>query len=151
MMAKLRIGVSPLTGVIYAGTLSKSNLWGKNKTDVTDDALSAVAYSLLHTKQSLQFTHGDKKYILKVVEIKEEGVAVMTNNKQQTAVEWLYNELLNSEPNILEWNKLLEQAKLMEKEQIKDAYWNGSDGIKTKTQILNEAEQFFNETYGGNK
>jgi hypothetical protein len=72
MMAKLRIGVSPLTGVIYAGTLSKSNLWGKNKTDVTDDALSAVAYSLLHTKQSLQFTHGDKKYILKVVEIKEE-------------------------------------------------------------------------------
>ena len=39
----------------------------------------------------------------------------MTNNKQQTAVKWLYNELLNSEPNILEWNKLLEQAKEMDK------------------------------------
>jgi len=41
----------------------------------------------------------------------------MKNNKQQTAVEWLYNELLNSEPNILEWNKLLQQAKEMDKEQ----------------------------------
>ena len=38
------------------------------------------------------------------------------DNKQQTAVEWLYNELLNAEPNVLEWNKLLEQAKEMEKE-----------------------------------
>ncbi len=42
---------------------------------------------------------------------------IMTNNKQQTAVEWLYNELLNSEPNILEWNKSLEQAKAMQKQQ----------------------------------
>jgi hypothetical protein len=39
----------------------------------------------------------------------------------------------------------------MEKEQIKDAYWNGSDGIRTKTAILREAEEFYNETYGGNK
>jgi len=39
------------------------------------------------------------------------------SNKQQTAVEWLYNELRNAEPNILEWNKLLEKAKEMDKEQ----------------------------------
>ena len=68
---------------------------------------------------------------------------------KQTAVEWLIEKQLDSGIGLpKEWR---EQAKLMEKEQIKDAYWNGSDGIKTKTQILNEAEQFFNETYGGNK
>lgn len=44
---------------------------------------------------------------------------------KQTAVEWLYNELLNSEPNILEWNKLLEQAKEMELAQRIDDYNNG--------------------------
>jgi len=71
----------------------------------------------------------------------------MSNNKQQTAVEWLAEQMLYPEFA----NPYIEQAKEIEKEQIKDAYWNGSDGIKTKTQILNEAEQFFNETYGGNK
>jgi hypothetical protein len=40
-------------------------------------------------------------------------------------VEWLYNELLNSEPNILEWNKLLQQAKEMEKNQIKSIFCDG--------------------------
>jgi hypothetical protein len=45
--------------------------------------------------------------------------------EKQTAVEWLFKELLNSEPNILEWNKLLEQAKEMEKQQIMDAYKSG--------------------------
>jgi hypothetical protein len=37
--------------------------------------------------------------------------------KQQTAIEWLYNELLFAELNILEWNKSLEQAKAMQKQQ----------------------------------
>lgn len=86
----------------------------------------------------------------------------MTNDKQQTAVEWygiqlemLFRQYYIGRISITEFHtkrfEFEEQAKLMEKEQIKDAYWNGSDGIKTKTQILNEAEQFFNETYGGNK
>ena len=68
----------------------------------------------------------------------------MSNNKQ-TAVEWLFKELLNSEPNILEWNKLLQQAKEMEKEQIIDAYNKGefNDGFVA-------VEDYYNETYGGN-
>jgi hypothetical protein len=49
----------------------------------------------------------------------------MKNEKKETAVEWLYNELLNSEPNILEWNKLLQQAKEMEKNQIKSIFCDG--------------------------
>ena len=78
----------------------------------------------------------------------------MTNNKQQTAVKWLYNELLNSEPNILEWNKLLEQAKEMDKQQMKKtASYCQKMGILVATKIPNRKtfEQWFSETYGGNK
>ena len=71
-----------------------------------------------------------------------------TNNKQQTAVEWLYNELLNSEPNILEWNKLLEQAKEMEKEQILDAYECGFES-EHDARIPQSSMRYYNETYGG--
>jgi len=56
---------------------------------------------------------------------------------KQTAVEWLFKELLNSEPNILEWNKLLEQAKEMEKEQIIDA-----------VNLENSVDKYYNEQYG---
>ena len=75
----------------------------------------------------------------------------MTNNKQQTAVEWLYNELLNSEPNILEWNKLLQQAKEMEKERIETAYNKGTvHGIDYPESTLPiTGEQYYNETFGG--
>ena len=71
-----------------------------------------------------------------------------TNNKQQTAVEWLYNELLNSEPNILEWNKLLEQAKEMEKEQILDAYECGFES-EHDARIPQSSMRYYNETYEG--
>ena len=69
----------------------------------------------------------------------------MKNNKQQTAVEWLYNELLNAEPNILEWNKLLEQAKEMQKQQIIDAYHTNPLEAKWKNIGVN----YYNETYEG--
>ena len=79
----------------------------------------------------------------------------MENNKQQTAVEWLYNELLNSEPNILEWNKLLEQAKEIEKEQIIEGYAHGHDDgwglANNKKQEFIHARQYYEQTYGGNK
>ena len=39
MSTKVGCGV---LGTIYAGTVTKSGLWGKNKTDVTMDALGAV-------------------------------------------------------------------------------------------------------------
>ena len=71
---------------------------------------------------------------------------------KQTAVEWLVKEL-NSEINyipMVHWDKirgLVQKAKAMEKEQIVEAYWDGAcnwDNEKT-------AEQFYNETYGGDK
>ena len=40
----IKVAASPLTGVIYAGTLIKGGtMWGSNKQDVTIDALVAVS------------------------------------------------------------------------------------------------------------
>jgi NADH:ubiquinone oxidoreductase subunit 3 (subunit A) len=66
----------------------------------------------------------------------------------KTAVGWLYNELLNSEPNILEWNKLLEQAKEMEKEQILDAYECGFES-EHDARIPQSSMIYYKQTYGG--
>jgi hypothetical protein len=72
--------------------------------------------------------------------------------KKQTAVEWLGYELntklfYNITPELWEQvNAIFEQAKAMEKEQIMEAYKHNSM-IRT----VSKAEQYFNETYGGDK
>ena len=66
-------------------------------------------------------------------------------SKQQTAVEWLANELfkqLTGEPDKISLKEVLEQAKEMEKEQI----------IKFANDYLDDdadltAEQYYNETF----
>ena len=76
----------------------------------------------------------------------------MSNETKQTAVEWLASELSNHlEMPHKYFIEILEQAKEMEKEQIAEAYWNGSDGIEDKTSMLKIGENYYNETYGGNK
>jgi hypothetical protein len=82
----------------------------------------------------------------------------MTNNKQQTAVEWLiekissskyfYNlmEEIESRGTTVQPNGILQQAKSMEKEQIINAWWIGNTAL-----IEQISKQFFNETYGGDK
>jgi alpha/beta superfamily hydrolase len=74
-------------------------------------------------------------------------------DKKQTAVEWLVDQLQKHYvfQDIKNTTAFL-QAKEMEKEQIKDAYYNGTtDEIRTKEELLFEAEHFYKETYGGNK
>ena len=79
----------------------------------------------------------------------------MTNNKQQTAVEWLASELSNHlEMPHKYFIEILDQAKEMEKERTinftDDWYFNGpllGVGIDVKSTI----EQHFNKTYGGGK
>jgi hypothetical protein len=68
-MTKIRIGCSALTGKIYAGSVSKTGLWGKNKVDVTDEAIRSVAESLLQTNEVLQFTYKGDRYELGVRKI----------------------------------------------------------------------------------
>jgi hypothetical protein len=68
-MSKIRIGCSPITGTIYAGSVSKTGLWGNNKVDVTDEAIRSVAESLLQTDEVLQFQYEGDWYELSVKKI----------------------------------------------------------------------------------
>jgi hypothetical protein len=70
----------------------------------------------------------------------------MTNNKQQTAVEWLQSIELERDLTLADWKN----AKEMEKEKIINAFWNGDNTDCTSEQNIEEfAEQYYNETYGG--
>ena len=86
----------------------------------------------------------------------------MTNNKQQTAVEWYAGRQHDLEGlrdvgvmSPIEYyeqlTQALQQAKEMEKERMKGMYIEGSfakmryyDGLE-----YIDAEQYYNETYGG--
>jgi len=73
-------------------------------------------------------------------------------SKKQTAVEWLFNELVKKGLPIEKHGiDLYKQAKAMEREQqIKFAiHLHNVDCSKTGIDILlNEAEHYYNETYG---
>ena len=87
----------------------------------------------------------------------------MSNNKQQTAVDWYakqieilhydyFTEHISKDEKNQRLKQLKEQAKEMEKEQTinftEDWYFNGpllGEGIDVKNTI----EQHFNKTYGG--
>ena len=53
---------------IYAGTLNKNKTMWQNKSEVTDEAVSAVAQFLLQEDESMVFEYHGKKYRLCVVE-----------------------------------------------------------------------------------
>ncbi len=68
--------------------------------------------------------------------------------KKQTAVEWLDEQL--KDDGIFLLNVVLQKAKAMEKEQIEDAVSHGWDNNESgKVRWL--GEQYYNETYGGEK
>jgi hypothetical protein len=71
----------------------------------------------------------------------------MTNNKQQTAVDWLWEIAYNRDLTVADWK----QAKEMEKERIETAYNKGTvHGIDYPESTLPiTGEQYYNETYGG--
>jgi hypothetical protein len=74
--------------------------------------------------------------------------------EKQTAVEWLIQKLTNRENGFfdgfphLSIDKIYEQAKQMEKEQIMDAYWDGGQDIAWTSKIC---EQYYNKTYTNEK
>jgi hypothetical protein len=77
----------------------------------------------------------------------------MSDETKQTAVDWFVKQLQSNidirwrGTNIIE---LGEQAKEMEKEQIKDA-WIDDRFPLDKDWVKQCAEQYYNETYGANK
>jgi len=88
-----------------------------------------------------------------------------TDMKKVTAVEWLLNQL--EEKKLIKLDKhstfifikdfsttyelIVHQAKAMEKEQIVDAYIDGEDDETNRRVLGRAAEQYYNETYGGDK
>jgi len=66
--------------------------------------------------------------------------------KQQTAVEWLWEIAYNRELTVEDWK----QAKEMEKDRIIDAHYEGQCD-ETEGYPLEIAQQYYNETFGGNK
>jgi hypothetical protein len=72
--------------------------------------------------------------------------------KKQTAVEWLIEQI--------EWYNIelssdlrfeIDKAKAMEKEQIFQAYIDVADDDTNRRLLTIAAEQYYNETYGGEK
>lgn len=71
-MAEYHVGCG-ITG-IFAGTLETRNktLW-RNKSDVTHEALCAVAQHLLFDCKEFRFQHKNQWYVMRIEELKEEG------------------------------------------------------------------------------
>ena len=63
-MAKYHVGCG-ITG-IFAGTLNKKGDMWVNRSDVTDEAISAVAQFLLDHKEAATFNYQGKRYRLAV-------------------------------------------------------------------------------------
>jgi hypothetical protein len=74
----------------------------------------------------------------------------MSNEKKQTAIEWLISELdLDNDRFTM---KLINQAKEMEKEQIIKAHSIQYDYSYSQIDPKKiTGEDYYNETYGGNK
>ena len=51
---------------IYAGTLNKKGDMWVNKSDVTDEAVSATAQWLLQTGEIVKFKYDGKEYVMSV-------------------------------------------------------------------------------------
>ena len=89
----------------------------------------------------------------------------MTNNKQQTAVEWFAKQMeilhydywaehISKDEKNQRLKQLKEQAKEMDKERLTDAYRDGKTNgmdISHPLSLTKEisADEYYNETYGG--
>ena len=69
----------------------------------------------------------------------------MTNNKQQTAVEWLWEIAYNRELTVQDWK----QAKEMEKQRMIE-FAQSYAVIHCMGDITKNADEYYNETFGGN-
>ena len=68
-MAEYHVGCGAFG--IYAETLKLNGIEWRNKSDVTDEAISAAAQYLLQHDESMEFTYKDKRYRLGVIEVDE--------------------------------------------------------------------------------
>jgi uncharacterized protein with FMN-binding domain len=75
----------------------------------------------------------------------------MKNNKQQTAVEWFYDEMIKFIKLRSKYStdrEIFKQAREMEKERIIKANRDGVDMVVDKKDFIS-GEQYYEQTYGG--
>ena len=72
---------------------------------------------------------------------------------KQTALQWFIEQLINEEGIDFIPTIFVNQAKVMEKEQIMHAYEEGEDNIDSDGCQIDKkgSEQYYKETYGGEK
>jgi hypothetical protein len=72
---------------------------------------------------------------------------------KQTAIDWLVEQVKSKDNqksfSILQWLKIIEKAKEMEKEQIEEAWKRGN--LPTSLGRVLTEKDYYNETYGHNK
>jgi hypothetical protein len=72
---------------------------------------------------------------------------------KQTAIDWVFTQLDGEESLVArivgfkEYNQIIEQAKAMEKEQIKDAFTDGCIGELYELNAYYTSEKYYNKTY----
>jgi hypothetical protein len=81
--------------------------------------------------------------------MEQQNPTVSKMERVQTAVEWLVNNLPQRFKNIMliTGDKIIEQAKAMEKEQIINTYLNACARLTPYGNYNDSAEQYYNETY----
>lgn len=75
--------------------------------------------------------------------------------KKQSSIDWLKDKLNGVDTGVSYhyFNSIIQEAKAMHKEEIKDAWLNGMKGEMIAPFGMNrykpEAEEYYNETFGG--
>jgi hypothetical protein len=75
-------------------------------------------------------------------------------NSKQTAVQWFNQQLVdrqNGNGDSRSWDKILQQALEMEREQIVEAYQAGDGGAYSLQDTKLWGQEFYNERYQGGK
>lgn len=69
--------------------------------------------------------------------------------KKQTAVEWLFNKTMSENNTFAEWDKIANEAREMEKQQIIEAYRNGRTDQQTGVPKFYDRTslKYYNETF----
>ncbi len=82
---------------------------------------------------------------MKVVKITGDNTTTkpLNQNRMKTAVEWLIEKM--SLEDVCKYSNELAEAKEMEKQQIKNAYYTGGDDVEDNRD--REAENYYNETF----
>ncbi|EKP0240979.1 hypothetical protein O8E93_003663 [Aeromonas salmonicida] len=86
MAKEIKVAVSPMTNVIYAGTTIKNGTaWGAGKQDVTIDALVAVAQHVLKFGAPVIISKVDGTPEFEINVTKLESVAI--NNQEEVTLD----------------------------------------------------------------